>query len=251
MAGAAKNTRQHAWEQAPLSQIVKEVAARNGWRAVCSIDTTIPRADQTGESDLNFLTRLARQYNATATLKERKLLVLPRADGKTASGKSLSVIQLAPTAINSYRLTFPDRGSVAAVKAKAHDSKTGKKIDIVNPDAPTGSSTAVHTDRHIYPNLSAAKAAARAKLASMNRQTASGSLTLRGRADLAAEKSAELKGFKQEADGVYLIESVTHHLAGQSWITSVELSAGKAGKAKAGHTKQPARKTALVISAAP
>ncbi len=253
MAGAAKNTRQHAWEQVPLSQIVKEVAARNSWQAVCSIDTTIPRADQTWESDLNFLTRLARQYNATATLKERKLLVMPRANGKTASGKSLPVIQLEPTAINSYRLTFPDRGSVAAVKARAHDSKTGQKIDIVipNPDAPTGSSAAVHTDRHIYPNASAAKAAARAKLAGMNRQTATGNLTLRGRADLAAEKSVALKGFKQEADGTYLIESVTHHLAGQSWTTTVELSAGKSGKAKAGHTKQPARKTALVIPAAP
>jgi uncharacterized protein len=32
---------------------------------------------------------------------------------------------------------------------------------------------------------------------------------LRGRADLAAEKSVALKGFKQEADGAYLIESVT------------------------------------------
>lgn len=123
---------------------------------------------------------------------------------------------------------------------------------IPNPDAPTGSSAAVHTDRHIYPNASAAKAAARAKLAGMNRQTATGSLTLRGRANLAAEKSVALKGFKREADGTYLIEAVTQqHLAGQSWTTSVELSAGKSGKAKAGHTKQPARKTALIIPTAP
>ena len=197
MAGLAKSPRQHAWESVPLSQIIREVAARNHWQAVCSITTTVPRVDQVGESDLNFLTRLARQYNATATLKDRKLVVLPRADGKTASGKSLPVVRLAPNEVTSYRLTFPDRGSVGAVKAQAHDTKTGKKIDIVipNPDAPAGSSSATHTDRHIYPNASVAKAAAKAKLAGMNRQTASGQLELRGRADLAAEKSVELQGF--------------------------------------------------------
>ena len=70
MAGLAKSPRQHAWENVPLSQIIREVAARNRWQAVCSITTTVPRADQVGESDLNFLTRLARQYNATATLKD-------------------------------------------------------------------------------------------------------------------------------------------------------------------------------------
>ena len=253
MAGLAKSPRQHAWENVPLSQIIREVAARNRWQAVCSITTTVPRADQVGESDLNFLTRLARQYNATATLKDRKLVVLPRADGKTASGKSLPVVRLAPNEVSSYRLTFPDRGSVGAVKTQAHDTKTGKKIDIVipNPDAPAGSSSATHTDRHIYPNASAAKAAAKAKLAGMNRQTASGQLELRGRADLAAEKSVELQGFKQEVDGTYLIESVTHQLAGQSWSTSVEISAGKSGKAKAGHNKPPQRTTTVAIPSAP
>lgn len=253
MAGLAKSPRQHAWENVPLSQIIREVAARNRWQAVCSITTTVPRADQVGESDLNFLTRLARQYNATATLKDRKLVVLPRADGKTASGKSLPVVRLAPNEVTSYRLTFPDRGSVGAVKTQAHDAKTGKKVEIVipNPDAPIGSSSATHTDRHIYPNPSAAKAAARAKLSSMNRQTASGQLELRGRADLAAEKSVELQGFKQEVDGTYLIESVTHQLAGQSWGTSIEISAGKSGKAKAGHNKPPQRKTTVAIPSAP
>lgn len=90
---------------------------------------------------------------------------------------------------------------------------------------------ASHTDRHIYPNPSAAKAVARAKLA--------------------AEKSVEVRGFKQEVDGTYLIESVTHQLAGQSWASSVEISDGKSGKAKAGHTKAPQRTTTVAIPSAP
>ena len=148
---------------------------------------------------------------------------------------------------------MPTVAAASAGKAMGKDTKTGSKIAIVipNPDAPVGSSSATHTDRHIYPNPSAAKAAAKAKLAGMNRQTASGQLELRGRADLAAEKSVELQGFKQEVDGTYLIESVTHQLAGQSWSTSVEISAGKSGKAKAGHTKPPKRTTTVAIPSAP
>lgn len=85
----------------------------------------------------------------------------------------------------------------------------------------------------------------------MNQQTASGQLKLRGRADLAAEKSVELQGFKQEVDGTYLIKSVTHQLAGQSWSMSVEISTGKSGKAKAGHNKPSQRKATVAIPSAP
>ncbi len=62
------------------------------------------------------------------------------------------MVRLAPNEVTSYRLTFPDRGSVGTVKTQAHDTKTGNKVDIVipNPDALIGSSSATHTDRHIY-----------------------------------------------------------------------------------------------------
>ncbi|MFL9611359.1 hypothetical protein ACKF11_14870 [Methylobacillus sp. Pita2] len=60
-----------------------------------------------------------------------------------------------------------------------------------------------------------------------------------------------LQGFKQEVDGTYLIESVTHQLAGQSWSMSLEISAGKSGKARAGHTKPPKHTTTLAIPSAP
>lgn len=39
-----------------------------------------------------------------------------------------------------YRPTFPDRSSVGGVRTRAHDAKTGRKIDlyIPNPEAPDG-----------------------------------------------------------------------------------------------------------------
>ena len=163
--------------------------------------------------------------------------MLPCADGKGAIGKSLTVIQLEPTVINSYRVTFPDRGSVTAVKAKAHDSRTGQKIEIVIPnlDAPTGSSAEVHVNRNIYPCANAAKAAARAKLVGVKQQLPQIVWPCVG-APISLPRSLSSSRVQAGgAAGIYLIESVSHHLAGHSWTTSMEISAGKTGKAKTGH----------------
>ncbi|RQR44866.1 hypothetical protein DIE19_35740 [Burkholderia sp. Bp9126] len=69
-------------------------------------------------------------------------------------------------------------------------------------------------------------------------------LTLRGRADLAAEKTVMLKRFKDSVAGASLIEPVDHSYGARSWITVVTLNGGKA---KVGHCK-PSKSINLMIS---
>ena len=76
MRGSGKTTRNGSWEGVSLASIVKDVAARNGWEPVCSVDTVVPRADQLGESDFNFITRLSKQFDCTAKVADGKLLVM-------------------------------------------------------------------------------------------------------------------------------------------------------------------------------
>lgn len=94
MRGSGKTVRSGSWEAVPLQAIVHDVAVRNGWRPVCSVTTGVPRIDQLGESDFNFMTRLARQYDCTAKVADGKLLVLPRQGGKSASGKPLGTVTI-------------------------------------------------------------------------------------------------------------------------------------------------------------
>ncbi|MDR6447702.1 phage protein D [Paraburkholderia terricola] len=252
MRATAKTHRYGSWENAKLADIVGDVARRNRWTAACSVDAPVPRADQFGESDLHFITRLARQHGATATVKAGKLIVAGRGAGRSASGKPLPTITLTPDMLLDYEITFPDRASFVAVRTKVHDAKTGRKIDLTipNPDAPPGAS-AVHTERHAFASPEAAKAAANARLQKLNHHTAKSTMTMTGRADFAAEKTVTLKGFKKEADGDFLIESVTNTYAGRSWETQVELNAGNRGKAKVGHGKKKGRKISLVVPAPP
>lgn len=158
-----------SWEGVSLASIVNDVAARNGWLPVCPVVTEVPRADQLSESDFNFITRLAKQYDCTAKVADGKLLVMPRQAGQSASGLLLGAITLTRSDVSRWQFRLADRSAHKAVSTKHQDPKTGKLqiITLNNDDAPDGLPP-VHTDRHIYPNKSAAEQAAKARLSAFN-----------------------------------------------------------------------------------
>lgn len=248
MRGSGKTVRSGSWEGTPLSQIVNDIAKRNGWEPVCSVGTKVERIDQRNESDFNFITRLARQYDCTAKVAESKLLVMPRQGGQSASGKTLSVVTINRADVSRYQFRLGDRNTQKAVKTQHQDPKTGKLqvVELANDDAPA-SLPPVHTDRHSYPNKSAAEQAAKARLAAFNRSTAAVRLEMAGRADLFAERSINAQGFKPGLDGEYLVDGVEQVFTQSGWTTSVECNGGKKGKAKAVGKKKKETKPLKVV----
>ena len=239
MRGSGKTTRSGSWEGVSLASIVKDVAARNGWSPVCPVDTVVPRADQLSESDFNFITRLSKQFDCTAKVADGKLLVMPRQGGQSASGKALGAITLTRSDVSRWQFRLGDRSAHKAVSTKHQDKKTGKLaiVTLDNDEAPDGLPP-VHTDRHIYPNKSAAEQAAKARLAAFNRSTAAVRLEMPGRTDLFAERTINAQGFKVGLDGEYLVDSVEQVFTQSGWSTTVECNAGKQGKAKAKGQRQ-------------
>lgn len=248
MRGTGKTTRSGSWENVPLSRIVSDIAARNGWAPECSVATIVPRADQLNESDFNFITRLAKDHDCTAKVADSKLLVLPRQSGQTTSGKSLAAIIIRRSDVSRWQFRFTDRTTQKAVKAKYQDKKTGELVNLTldNDDAPAGLPP-VHTDRHIHPNKSAAEQAAKARLAAFNRSTAEVRLEMVGRTDLFAERQINAQGFKEGLDGVFLVDSVEQVFTQTGWSTTVECNAGKKGKAKAVGKKAKKSKEVKVL----
>lgn len=249
MRGSGKTVRSGSWESVSLQQIVRDVAARNGWQPVCPVQTKVPRVDQLNESDYNFITRLAKQYDCTAKLADGKLLVMPRQGGQTASGKNLSPVVLKRADLSRYQFRLGDRNTQKAVRTKHQDKKTGalKVVELDNDDLPDGL-PAVHTDRHIYPNKSAAEQAAKARLAAFNRSTAGVRLEMAGRTDVFAERSIIVQGIKPGLDGEYLAEAVEQLFTSSGWTTTVECNGGKKGKANAkGKKKKKEAKPVKVV----
>ncbi len=252
MRGTGKTTRSGSWENVPLQQIVTEVAKRNGWEPVCPVQTKVPRVDQLNESDFNFITRLAGKHDCTAKLADGKLLVMPRQGGQSASGKVLPSITVRRQDVSRYQFRLGDKTTNKAVQARHQDKKTGalQVVDIANPDAPS-TLPPVHTDRHIYPNKTAAEQAAMARLAAFNRSTAGVRLDMAGRTDLFAERTIIAQGFKVGLDGEYLVDSVEQTFTPSGWTTSIECNGGKQGKAKAKGKKKKETKPLKTVELSP
>ncbi|MFQ6572487.1 phage late control D family protein [Pseudomonas sp. UM16] len=248
MRGPGKSTRSGSWENVALQQIVADIAVRNGWQPACPITLKVPRVDQLNESDFNFITRLARQYDCTAKVGDGTLLVLPRQAGQSASGKALGMITISRGDVSRWQIRLADKGAHKAVQTRHQDPKSGalKVVELGNDTAPQGLQP-VHSDRHIYPNKAAAEQAAKARLAAFNRSTASVRLDMPGRTDLFAERLINAQGFKQGLDGEYLIESVEQQFSASGWTTSIECNGGKQGKANS-KGKPVRRKQALQTS---
>lgn len=232
--GSGKTIRSGSWEQVTLQRIVADIGARNGWQAVCPVTVQVPRVDQYSESDFNFITRLARLHDCTAKLANGQLLVLPRQGGQSASGKTLGVVSIARVDVSQWQFRLGDKTTHKAVRARHQDSASGelKTVELANADAPDGLQP-VYTDRHLYPNRAAAEQAAKARLASFNRDTASVRLDMPGRTDLFAERRINLQGFLPGLDGDYLVESVEQVFTTSGWRTTVQCNGGNGGKAKA------------------
>ena len=234
MRGSGKTTRSGSWEDVPLLSIVGDIAARNGWSPECPVATVVPRADQLNESDFNFITRLAKSHDCTAKVADNKLLVLPRQNGTTASGQKLPMLIIRKSDVSRWQFSFDDGSTQKTVRTKYQDQKTGEVVNLSldNYEAPAGLPP-VHTDRHIYPNKSAAEQAAKARLVAFNRSTADVRLEMAGRTDLFAEHQIMAMDFKPGLDGEYLVDSVEQIFTQSGWSTTVECNAGKRGKAKA------------------
>lgn len=252
MRGSGKTIRSGSWEAVSLAQIVSDVAARNGWKPGCTVQTKVPRVDQRNESDFNFITRLAKQYDCTAKVGDGQLLVMPRQGGTTPGGKAFGAVTLTRADVSRYSFRLSDRNTQKAVSTQYQDKSTGvlKVVELNNDEAPEGL-PAVHTDRHIYPDKTAAEQAAKARLAAFNRSTAAVRLEMVGRTDLFAERSISAQGFKNGLDGEYLLDSVEHVFTASGWSTTVECNGGKQGKAKAKGKKTKTTKPLKVVDVGP
>ncbi|MNR12636.1 Phage late control protein GPD [compost metagenome] len=136
--------------------------------------------------------------------------------------------------LHAVLIRLSDRSTHQGVSTQYQDPASGELLisHLDNPNVPEGLPP-VHTDRHLYPDRTAADEAAKARLAAFNRSTASVRLDLPGRTDLFAESMIEALGFKRGLDGEYLVESVDHTFTPSGWTVSVECNGGKEGKAKA------------------
>ncbi len=204
-----------------LGDIVTTVAKRQGLtpRVAGSLASIqIAHIDQTHESDMHFLTRLARRYDAVATVKKEHLIFAPINSTTTATGKQLTHVTITRKDGDQHRWHRAERDSYTGVQAEWQDSKGAKKRS-----ARTGTEEREKKLRDIYASEADAMAAAKAEMQRIERGAATLELALAyARPDIAPQSPATASGWgKPEIDGTtWLVKTCTHTLDPSSGFTT-------------------------------
>jgi len=183
-----------------LGNIVKTIATRNNLtaRITAKLDALqIGHVDQT-ESDAHFLTRLAEENDALATIKAGKLLFIPLGVGKTADGESIAPIQLQRNQCDTHNYSLVDAERYTGVRAFYHlnNSATRQHVDVGKDGYRRHLSGSKASKERAY-------AAAQAEWKRLQRDTATIELSVTDAPpDIFAETPLQLAGWrKPEIDG--------------------------------------------------
>lgn len=122
--------REYSWHDITVGDVVASIASRYDLRAGVSEELAkieIDHADQTSESDISFLTRMADMLGAVATVKNGMLLFITPGQGLTQSGKPLPAISIVRASGDKHSFSIADRDAYTGVTAYWLDLNFGKK----------------------------------------------------------------------------------------------------------------------------
>ena len=216
-----KDQKTRSWSDTTLRKVVAAVAADHG------LDLRMPpppptihlaHLDQSNESDLHLLTRLARRWDYTFKISGKRLAFVPAGRGLSASGEQVSAVTIRPDQVKEYRATLSDRGRYRSVEAHWQDQDEGKQLT-----ERAGAGEPVFVLRHTYPDAELAQAAAHARLDQLTRGRSTVSATLyRGTPRLRAQSPVTFAGFRSGVDGQWVAMRVSHELSSSGYTTSLE-----------------------------
>lgn len=204
--------RHQDWHGRTLGDIIATIAGRHTLTPTVSpalAGIAVEHIDQTDESDLHFLTRLADHHDAIATTKNGHLLFLPAGQGLTVSGRPIAPVTLRRRVGDQHRYIKSDRDAFTGVLAYWHDPDAAERREVI-----AGSEENLKRLRHTYATEDDALTAAQSEWQRIQRGIAECTLTLaEGRPDLYPETPARLQGFKPPINATaWLITEVTHDL---------------------------------------
>ncbi|XPV77921.1 MAG: contractile injection system protein, VgrG/Pvc8 family [Desulfovibrio sp.] len=207
---ALQTRKERSWTPTTVGEMVDKIASEHGLSPAISEELkghALSHIDQVGESDLNMLTRIARDVEAITKVGNGKLIFAKESKGKTTSGKTMPVVNLRKEEISTYSVKIAERAAYKSVVAKWRDTDNAKDVQ-----EKAGSGEPAFIIRHVHKDQKSALDAARSRLNQYQRGKAALSLTLPGRSDLRAESKLHLSGLPDGVNGVWTVKRVTHEL---------------------------------------
>ncbi len=206
--GSFKAPKDATFDDITLGDLVQQIAEAHSYEPAIAPELASIRfdhIDQRGESDMNLLTRLAREHGAVAKPVANRLVVVPKGQSKTVSGKDIPVVDISDPDNSSGQVTIQERGHYESVTAYWFDEPNQNKVAET-----AGSGEPKFTIRKTHTSQQEAVAAADAKLKSLKRGVATLSITRPLTPEIVPEGKINLTNHKESANGLWLVEEVDH-----------------------------------------
>lgn len=221
-----KAPRSQSWHGLTIGEIVQEIAGNNLYKALVKeplASVLISHIDQTEESDMHFLTRLALEHGAIFKPANGFLLFREKDDPKTFSGLIKPPVILDVADMLNWRYSSIDRSRYQAVRARWRDTAANADVFVT-----AGSGDPAYTLRHSYADADQAAAAARAKLAALARGAATLEVTVSGLPGASAETALRVAGLHPAVDTAeWVMNKVTHEMTAAGFVTSINAEVKK------------------------
>lgn len=216
-----KTRKSRSFDNITFGNLVKTLARQNnldGKISASLASINFPHLDQTEESDLHFLTRLAKRYNAVAKITHGIMLVAEAGQSKSISGVSLDTLTITKNQLSDYNWVLADRGKYAAVSATWFNKAIGQKV-IVS----TTNKKPAYTLRHTYDTEQEAIDAAKSKQSELDQGTSTIDLTLAiGNSNIFAETPFVLNQFRPGINGLtWTATRIEHDFSAQGFTTRI------------------------------
>jgi hypothetical protein len=219
---AAKARKRVHYEGETVGSLVAKLAAEMGYRSAVHpglASREVPTLDRGTESPMSAVTRLARRFDAVATVKRRTLGFVPAGVGETARGAPIPPIEISESVCTRWRFSVTDRLKYAAVEARYHDFAAGADVWVKMGRDDGGDQT--YQLRQTYPDRTSAVAAAEAKYRSLGRNAGEADITTVGYPVIGAQVPLLLQDFGAGIDGRWIADSVTHRFDNNGLVTTI------------------------------
>ncbi|WP_419214897.1 phage late control D family protein [Wolbachia endosymbiont of Rhagoletis cingulata] len=213
------------WHQITIENLVKEIAQKHGYGHKVAEEfknVLITHINQTEESDISLLTKIAIGREAMVKLAGGYILFISKNMAKSATGKALGTTTVRPQDTINWKVHFTVRDKYNSVVAKWYSYEKGETIKET-----VGSGEPSYIMLELYSNAESALSAANAKLKQLKRNNETLDITMPGNPELFAEAKLNLIGFNQAVDGEWIVNRAEHTLNSSGYLTMLSASLSK------------------------
>jgi phage protein D len=213
-----KAPRNATYDNVTIGALVQLVAERHGFTP--SVSTQLAsiqyeHINQEGESDMNMLSRLARDHDALSKPVDNRLLFKTKDESKTVSGKTIPPIVISDPTESRGKVTVTERSNYRSVVAYWYDDEVAEQKKCI-----AGQGEPIFTIRRHYTDGNKCQAAADAKLRALQRGIKTMTISRPLMPDAIAEGALTIANHKPIANGLWVIEEVTHTIASGQFAVS-------------------------------